>query len=125
MKITSCIIVLVVLVSACQPKKQETVSTGPTLTLKWQTDPQLTTCESVIYDKANDVLYVSNIDGTPDAKDGNGFISAVALDGTVKSLKWVTGMDAPKGLGIFGGKLYATDIDKIVEIDIASGKITQ
>jgi sugar lactone lactonase YvrE len=34
------------------------------------------------------------------------------------------GFDAPKGLGLFNGKLYVSDIDKIVEIDIASGKIS-
>lgn len=124
MRILSLVIAVSFLATACQSKKEEAASAGPTLTLKWQTESQLTTCESVIYDKANDVLYVSNIDGTPDVKDGNGFISAVSLDGTIKSLKWVTGMDAPKGLGISGGKLYATDIDKIVEIDIATAKIS-
>ncbi len=96
-----------------------------TLTKKWETEPVLTTCESVIYDKANDVLYVANINGTPDGKDGNGFISKVSLDGKVTEAQWVKGMDAPKGMGIANGKLYVTDIDRVHEIDISSGKITK
>jgi hypothetical protein len=96
-----------------------------TLTKKWETDSVLTTCESVIYDKANDVLYVANINGDPSKKDGNGFISKVSLDGKVSQVSWVKGMDAPKGMGIFNGKLYVNDIDRIHEVDIASGKISK
>ena len=48
----------------------------------------MTTCESVLYDEKNDVLYVSNIDGAPDAKDGNGFISKISLDGSVIQQSW-------------------------------------
>ncbi len=109
---------------ACQPKKEaETVSGVPTLTLKWQTDTLLTTSESVIYDEANDILYVANINGVPDAKDGNGFISKVSLDGKITDAKWIIGLDAPKGLGIYQGKLYVADIDRVHEIDITAGKI--
>lgn len=102
-----------------------TVMSTPTLTKKWETDSVLTTCESVIYDQANNVLYVANINGAPDGKDGNGFISKVNLDGQVTELNWVKGMDAPKGMGIANGKLFVTDIDRIHEIDIASSKITK
>jgi outer membrane protein assembly factor BamB len=118
--------------SACQPPKKETAETKAeepiapvSLSLKWQTEPLLTTCESVIYDKENDILYVSNINGAPDGKDGNGFISKVTLDGKILEAQWIKGLDAPKGLGLFNGKLYAADIDKIYEIDIASGKIAK
>lgn len=96
-----------------------------TLTKKWETDTSMTTCESVIYDKANDILYVANINGAPDGKDGNGFISKLGLDGKVTEAQWVKGMDAPKGMGIANGKLYVTDIDRVHEIDIATGKITK
>lgn len=118
---------LFVLVSigwACQPKKEvETVSAVPTLTLKWKTDTLLTTVESVIFDEVNDVLYAANINGVPDSKDGNGFISKVSLDGKITESKWITGLDAPKGLGISKGKLYVADIDRVHEIDIATGKV--
>ena len=79
--------------------------------------------ESVIYDEANNVLYVSNVNGTPLNKDGNGFISKVSLDGKILKMDWVTGMDAPKGLAIHNGKLYAADIDTLIEIDITNAKI--
>lgn len=118
------LLVLVSIVWACQPKKEvETVSTVPTLTLKWKTDTLLTTVESVIFDEVNDVLYAANINGVPDAKDGNGFISKVSLDGKITESKWITGLDAPKGLGISNGKLYVADIDRVHEIDIALGKV--
>jgi hypothetical protein len=32
-------------------------------------------------------------------------------------------MDAPKGMGIFNGKLFVSDIDRVHEIDITTGKI--
>lgn len=95
-----------------------------TLTLKWTTEPSLRVPESVLLDTKNNVLYVSSIDGTPENKDGNGFISQVTTDGKIKNLKWATGLDAPKGMGLFKNNLYVADISKLVTIDISSGKIT-
>jgi outer membrane protein assembly factor BamB len=103
------------------PEKEAAV----TLTLKWETEPLLTTCESVLYDDAQDVLYVSNINGVPDSKDGNGFISKVSMDGKIIEANWAKGMDAPKGLGLANGKLYVADIDKVHEVDTKTGKITR
>lgn len=110
-------------VVACKPKPETAKSKSPTLTKKWETDTVLTTCESVIYDATNNILYVANINGDPSGKDGNGFISTLGLDGKVANEKWATGMDAPKGMGIFNGKLYVSDIDRVHEIDIATAKI--
>jgi sugar lactone lactonase YvrE len=95
-----------------------------TLTLKWKTEPSLRVPESVLLDSKNNILYVSSIDGTPENKDGNGFISQVTLDGKIKNLKWATGLDAPKGMGLSNNNLYVADISRLVTIDIASGKIT-
>lgn len=94
------------------------------LELKWKTDSLLRVPESVLYDQIKKVLYVANIDGAPDGKDGAGFISKVGVNGKIENLKWVTGLDAPKGLGVFGANLYVADISRVVVIDIASGKIT-
>ncbi len=96
-----------------------------TLNLKWQTDPLLTTCESVLYNEGEDLLYVSNINGAPDAKDGNGFISKVSMDGKVTEQHWVKGLDAPKGMGMTKDKLYVADITNVREIDTKTGKITR
>lgn len=91
----------------------------------WETDTLLITPESVLYDKSREIIYVANINGDSKDKDGNGFISKVNLKGEIVELKWVTGMDAPKGMGVDGNKLYVTDIDNIVEIDIENGKISE
>jgi outer membrane protein assembly factor BamB len=93
-----------------------------TLTPKWKTEASLLVSESVLFDSKNNVLYVACIDGKPDDKDGNGYIAQVTLDGKIKNLKWATGMDAPKGMGLYNNKLYVADIDRVVVIDIATGK---
>lgn len=94
------------------------------LTMKWTSDPNLPVSESVLYDAKSGIIYVSCIDGKPDDKDGKGAIAKVAPDGKIISATWVTGLDAPKGLGIHKGNLYVADITKIVTIALATGKIT-
>lgn len=89
----------------------------------WQTEQVLKTPESVLYDQARDLLYVANIYGKPTDKDNNGFISRLSTDGKILDLKWVEGMDAPKGMGVFGNHLFVTDIDSLHKIDIEAGKI--
>ncbi|GAB1450374.1 hypothetical protein MASR2M47_04300 [Draconibacterium sp.] len=100
------------------------ISNAQRLEKVWQTTCDLKTPESVLYDQERDIIYVSNIDGDPSQKDGNGFISILNSDGSVKNLHWIEKLDAPKGLAIFKGKLYVADIDKLVEIDIEQGKVT-
>jgi len=80
--------------------------------------------ESVIYDASSDVLFVSNVNGSPTEKDGNGYISKILTDGTMLEREWVTGLNAPKGLAIHEGTLYVSDIDTLVAIDITSGTIS-
>jgi hypothetical protein len=90
----------------------------------WETDSTLKVPESVLYDAANKVLYVSNIDGTePWGKDGKGSIGKIGLNGKIINAEWVTGLNAPKGMGMHKGKLYVADLTEIVVIDIAKGKI--
>ena len=96
---------------------------APALTKVWETDTIMTTAESTLYDESNDIIYVSNIDGGHSDKDGEGFISIMNPDGTVKVLNWVSGLNAPKGLAILNDKLYVTDIDQLVEINIADSSI--
>jgi sugar lactone lactonase YvrE len=89
----------------------------------WETDTLLRTPESVLLDKANNILYVSDIDGAADAKDGVGGISKVALDGKIISANWVTGLNAPKGLGLYKNTLWVADLDEVDAININTGKI--
>jgi sugar lactone lactonase YvrE len=93
----------------------------------WETPAQLMTPESVLYAPTEGVLFVSNIDGKPDEKDGQGFISKVSpTNGTIVELNWVSGLNAPKGMAVSddSSKLYVSDITDLVEIDITNGQIT-
>ena len=94
------------------------------LSKKWETPAQFKVPESVCYDPARNVIYVSNISGTAGEKDGNGFISKVSPEGQIISLEWVTGLNSPLGMGISGDFLYVSDIDRVVKIDIVKGKVT-
>lgn len=94
------------------------------LKLQWET-AGFKNPESVVYDQKRELLYVSNVNGQPDGKDGNGFISSVSLDGDIRELDWVTGLNAPKGLAIHNDKLFVADIDTLVVIDIASGTVSE
>lgn len=95
-----------------------------TLSEMWRTDSILLTCESVLYDKNHQVLFVSCINGAPSEKNGKGYISKLNPDGTIKSLEWVVGLDAPKGMGLVGNRLFVADIDQLVVIDIEKAEIT-
>lgn len=91
---------------------------------KWTTDTLLKVPESVLLDPGNNVLYVSNIDGTdPWMKDGKGSIGKVGLDGKIIAAEWVTGLNAPKGLGRYKNNLYVADLNEVIVIDIAKGEI--
>jgi len=85
----------------------------------------LDTPESVQYDAVRQTLYVSNISGIPAEKDGVGFISKVSLNGHIEKLKWAIGLDAPKGMAIHGERLYVSNIDELVAIDLKTGKIVE
>ncbi|MES2332877.1 MAG: ATP/GTP-binding protein [Bacteroidota bacterium] len=93
------------------------------LVKKWQTDTLLKTPESVLYDAKGKLLYVSNIDGTPDGKDGKGSIGKIGLDGKIIMVDWVKGLNAPKGMGMYKGKLYVADLTEVVVIDIEKAQI--
>jgi hypothetical protein len=82
----------------------------------------------VLHDPALDVYLVSNLNGEPDARDGNGFISRVGPEGDVLELSWIQGgasgvtLDAPRGLAIAGDKLYVADIDTVRVFERTTGK---
>ena len=90
----------------------------------WSTDTLLRTPESAFYNKEKKEIYVTNMntihDNTP---DGDGFISIVDLTGKIKNLKWISGLDDPKGMAIFKDKLYVGDLKNLVEIDLKKGSI--
>ena len=93
------------------------------LSLKWETDSLFLKPESALYDSLNKVIYISNINGNYLARDGNGFITRLKLDGSIEELKWCSGLDNPQGMGLFSGKLYVADIDRVVKINVSDAKI--
>lgn len=99
---------------------------GQTISLKkkWETPAILKEPESVLFDKKNNVIYVSNINNPAGGKDGNGSIGKISVTGEIMEVEWVLGgMDAPKGLGLHNGLLYVADLTNVVVIDIKSGKV--
>ncbi len=66
--------------------------------------------------------YVSNIGAKLDplAHDGDGFVSLLDARGQVLEPRAFTGLDAPKGMALSGGRLYVADIDRVVGFDLAT-----
>lgn len=86
------------------------------------------TPESVLWSAKEDVWFVSNINGSPVAKDGNGFISRVSRDGVIDSLHFIMGgrdsvtLNGPKGMALVGDTLWVADIDAVRAFDAHTGK---
>ena len=80
-----------------------TAAAQPKLVKKWESDASFKVPESVYFDKAGKVLYVSNIDGEPWGKDGAGSIGKLGLDGKVIAAEWVKGLQRAEGHGAVEG----------------------
>lgn len=96
----------------------------PILIPAWQTDAVLEGPESVVFDKNKDLFYVSNVNGHPLEADRNGYISTLSAEGKVVEQKWLTGLNAPKGLALVGNLLYVADINELIVIDTDTATIT-
>ncbi|MEX2125083.1 MAG: PQQ-dependent sugar dehydrogenase [Woeseia sp.] len=66
--------------------------------------------ESVIFDNARNVLYVSN--AGEDEKSGQGYISRLTPDGEVIEAQWVTGLKGPKGMAVHDDRLIVVDLEE-------------
>lgn len=104
----------------------QAVAAQPSLQQLWQT-PDLPTPESVLYvaDKEDPYLFVSLIDGEGNVADGKGGIAKLATDGSIIDKDWISGLNAPKGMAIFEGRLYVADITAVVVIDINEQKLVK
>jgi len=93
----------------------------PAVAELWTVTEGISTPESAFIDPKSGDIYVSNIEGMPDQKDGKGHLTRISADGkTVTTL--LSGLNAPKGIRIYEGTLWTTDIDEIVAVDAATGK---
>jgi hypothetical protein len=94
-------------------------ATAPAGPVRVASTAGFSTPESVVYDSGQRAWFVSNINGGPSAKDGNGFISRLTTDGAIDSLRFIEGgrggvtLNAPKGLAIIGDTLWVTDINVV------------
>lgn len=87
----------------------------------WETDSIVAVPESVL--PVNGTLYITLIDGQSWEADGKGGVAKLDADGKNYQAGWITGLNAPKGMGIAGNRLYVADMSEVVIIDIAKGKI--
>ncbi|HUP62076.1 MAG TPA: SMP-30/gluconolactonase/LRE family protein [Thermoanaerobaculia bacterium] len=69
--------------------------------------------QAVVHDKEQDVYFVSNLEG--------GFITRVAPDGSVAEMKFIEGLDAPRGMTIRRTELWVADVDKLRVYDRVTG----
>lgn len=79
----------------------------------------------VVWDPAARLFYVSNAAGAPLAKDGQGWVSLLGEDGRILAPRWASGLNAPKGLALSGGRLYAADVDHLAVIDLHTGAVVE
>jgi DNA-binding beta-propeller fold protein YncE len=93
------------------------------VTKLWETDAVIKTPESVLPDFENQQLYVSLIEGGGWDADGKGGIGILTMDGKIKNQDFVTGLNAPKGLGRLNQNLYAADMGVVVVISLTNGKV--
>lgn len=102
--------------TTAEKKGAETAPADTAFTLLGETS-NLNIPESVRYDADLDVFFISNINGTPSAKDNNGYIARVNAASTDSMTVLVRGgqggvtLHAPKGIAIVGDTLWVADID--------------
>lgn len=83
---------------------------------------------SFVGDQQGKTFFISNVNGEPEARDNNGFITKVDAEGKVLNLKFIQGgiadvmLHAPKGLAVVGQTLYVADLDQLKGFDTTTGK---
>lgn len=96
------------------------------LSLLWTTDSTMRIPESVYHDEKTGKIYVSNIEGKGAwDKDGRGSISIITASGKILSPYWVTGLHAPKGMGMFQDFLIVADVDSVVIIEPTRAQVVK
>ena len=118
-------------IAACDTRprvaEQSAADTIPPAPVRVHSAAGFSTPEGVVHDTIADTYLVSNINGAPGEKDGNGFISRMHPDGAVDSVPLVAGgrngvtLNAPKGMAIRGDTLWVADIDVLRAFDRQSG----
>jgi sugar lactone lactonase YvrE len=90
----------------------------------WETPAAYLTPESVLHDPARDVLYVTSFDNQYEQSTApTGYISRLAMDGTVLTARWVENLHAPSGMVIAGDRLWIAEREGLTAIDLATGGV--
>ena len=112
---------------ACKSEKKETKKETNTIEKNIKLEPKLsheinglTHCESVAYNKKENLLLASLIGNS---EEGDGSIAKVSLDGKVIDTTFVKGLNDPKGIAITNDKLYVSDVTVLVEADLKTGEV--
>ena len=81
-----------------------------------------------VADPFGESYFISNVNGEPDARDNNGFITKIDQNGKISHLHFIQGgrdgviLHAPKGMAIVEDMLYVVDIDTLRGFDKETGK---
>ncbi len=96
----------------------------PGLMKVMETGKAFQTPESVVYDPVRNVLYVSNFDAYDNAAaDGGQYLSKVSVTGEIEALRWVTGLDNPRGMLLHADTLYVAEGRSLVVLNVATRQI--
>ena len=131
---------LIIVAAGCSPgekaatdtttaKAADTAAATPAMLTSAGTTDSMKTPESVRYDADLDAYFISNINGNPSVKDGNGFIVKVDAGNTsavtmfVQSGKGGVTLNAPKGIAIVGDTLWVADIDAVRAFNKRTGAV--
>ncbi len=118
------------LASACDSldQKPATEAAAPAGLQKIAEAAGMKTPESVRFDAAQDLWFVSNINGPAAGKDDNGFIVRLSADGApMDSTPFIEGgkkgvtLNAPKGMALVGDTLWVADIDAVRAFNAKTG----
>ena len=97
----------------------------PIIEKVWEISEGLDFPESVVYDKENDVLYVSNYKRF--VRNGSSYsdcsISKVDLNGKIIGKEWIPNLSSPTGLFLKDGLLYIVERFGIAIYDIENDKM--
>lgn len=110
-------------------KAADTAVAAPAMFASAGATDSMKTPESVRYDADLDAYFVSNINGNPSQKDGNGFIARIDAGNTATVTMLAQGgkngvtLNAPKGLAIVGDTLWVADIDAVRAFNKRTGAV--
>ena len=92
-------------------------------TSQWDNLEGLINVESIIYDEANEVFYITS--GKEYRPNFEGFISKISKEGKLLELKWVKWLNRPTGMAIKDSVLYVADISALVAVNTNDGTVLE